>query len=258
MRRFSLVFIFLVISTTYISTALAESKERYLSLGIKSRLYFWDSQKMEQTTFEGTSLYDPDTIAGVRSDIGTSVGPEFEYYKEGFFIRGFYLSGKYNFDKGKADRNDMGIDVGYSVLFVGFRQMDGSFKFTDVDITDHSISDLVLGILLRKEPGKSGFIANFEMIFGVRGILNQLGHWGGTVEPSEGPLIVEAEIGVGYKFKTIPLALNISYGAWIYEKPIREYETPFLISGRRVEGYGVTEFWVDGSHGPTIKIVYNF
>lgn len=149
----------------------------------------------------------------------------------------------------------MGFDVGYKFFFIGFRQMDASFKFTDADITDHSISDAVLGILFRTEPGKSGFIANFEMVFGVRGMLDL---WGSTSKPPEEPLIVESEIGVGYKFKTIPLALNMGYGVWIYEKPIREYETPFLISGRRVEGYGATEFWVDGSHGPTIKIVYDF
>ncbi|MBI5756563.1 MAG: hypothetical protein HZA12_06520 [Nitrospirae bacterium] len=264
MRRFSLVFIsiltFLVISTTYISIALAESKERALSLGIKSRLYFWDSQKMKQFTWVPDVTYDPDTIAEVKSDSGTSVGPEFEYYKEGFFLRGFYLYGKYNFDKGKADRNDMGIDVGYEVLFVGFRQMDVSFKFTDADIIDHSISDLVLGILLRTKPGKSGFIANFETVLGVRGLLDEFSHWGDfTSRSPEEPRIVEFEIDVGYRFKTIPLALNMGYGLWIYEKPIREYEK----SGSIPYGGGVyrtitKEYWDDTSHGPSIKIVYGF
>lgn len=253
MRRFSLVFIPILIFIMFYATASAEEKNRHLFLGIKSRHYFWDSLKEKQTTFEGTSLYDPDTIAEVRSDIGTSLGPEFEYYKEGFFLRGFYLFGKYNFDKGKADRNDMGVDVGYKFFFLGFRQMDASFKFMDADITDHSISDLVFGILLRSRPDKSGFIANFEMVGGVRGVF---GSW--SSKPLKEPLIVESEIGVGYKFKTIPLAFNIGYGAWIYEKPIREYETTFVISGRRVEGYGATEFWTDGSHGPTFKIAYDF
>ncbi len=72
-------------------------------------------------------------------------------------------------------------------------------------------------------------------------------------EAPEDTQIIEGEIDFGYRFKTIPLAVNIGYGVWWYVEPIGEYERKEGVVDTRV-----TEYWEDVSYGPTFKIVYNF
>lgn len=265
MNKFGYVFIFFLIFINCINNVSADEGENTkIFFGIKSRLYYWNISIMEQITLKTNAVCitsDPSTIAEVKSDMGHSLGPEIEYYNKGFFLRVFYLFGEYDFfKKGKANRKDIGVDIGYKKLFkeltviadIGYRYMDVSVKFNDTNLKDHYISDVVLGTILRLRSNKPGFTANFEVLLGVRGIIDQLSNIGSTDERLKETLIGNMEFDVGYRFKIIPLTINIGYGVWGYYKPIKEYTEPALIDKL------VTEYWSNDSHGPTIKIVFSF
>jgi hypothetical protein len=137
------------------------------------------------------------------------------------------------------------FDVGYfvyksAIFFIGGRVMEADFKFTDTNkfealSTKHDISSAVFGVGLRTKPDKTGITAKIEM----------------CAVPSGGEGAAEIEINVGYKFKGVPISLNIGYGAWFFKS-----EDPS--SASILKQYGVEDYETDSSHGLTLNIGYTF
>lgn len=262
MRVIKILGVILVSILYFCNITLAkEYKERCYSLGIISRGCQWTSAKMSQTKqkiYENEVIWNPESIAKLKSDAGILWGPEVEYLNKKFFIRGFYLLGSsYNFpDNGKAQLNNFGADIGYqpegnfaSEFFAGYRQISVEYSFKDSQLTNHNISDAVLGFRLGSRNDKIGFSGNIGVTFGVRGLFDALDNFGESNYIIEKPLIVEGEITFGYRFRRVPLSVIAGYGGWGYEKPIR----------KRKEGINeITEYWQDSSFGPTFEVVYGF
>lgn len=256
MKYLCFIFVFVLY---FCSIALAKDQnDTHYYFGMLSRSYQWTSKKMSQTTQKigGNEItWNPEVIAKLKSDTGILLGPRVEYVSKKFFIRGFYLLGSsYNFpDKGKAELNNFGADIGYHLLkgeiFAGYRQADVKYDFKDAQLNNHNIADAVLGFRLGSRNGTVGFLGSMGMVFGLRGLFDALGNFGESNYVLEQPLIVEAEIIFGYRFRKMPLSIIAGYSGWGYEKPISE----------RKSGINeITEYWEDSSYGPTFEVVYEF
>ncbi len=255
----SLIFIFANKAFAEGKDALKEEKRKiFLTIDLKSRICFWDISKKDYNLTDTNGYikeggYSP--IEEVSSDPGISKGPEIELFLANFFIRGFYLQGRYVFDIGDVKREDIGTDIGLEYvweslragIFVGWREMKVSFSdWNSENIEEKNISDNIWGfIILRNPPDKFGFIAHMECAFGFK-----------IFSGYEDTTIFEFESDFGYRFKAIPLAINAGYGFWGYQIPTSEVDEHFnsfynkmMRSIERQENF---------AHGPILKISYCF
>jgi len=241
---------------------LGQEKDGELSAGVKSRIGWWETSKEQydhQTFRDG--YFDPTTIESRESDVGFLVGPELKYTYRSLFARGFYLWGDYGLsDGGDANLENLGVDVGFysregmrglhAGLFLGYREFDASFTgLVDSQITDHSISDAVLGIMLGGKPQTPGFQWGIELVMGLQGLVNV---WDDD-KYEENPAVIEGEATIGYRFEAIPLTVNVGYGVWSYADKAREYPyTPSIIIDK------IVERWEDWGHGVILNVNYSF
>ena len=241
---------------------LGHEKEGELAAGVKSRIGWWETSKEQYDHMAGGHGYfDPTTIESRESDLGFLVGPELKYTYRSLFARGSYLWGGYGLSNGgDADLECLGIDVGYysresvrglhAGVFLGYRRLDASFAgLTDSQIADHSISDAVLGFMLGGEPQTPGFQWGIELVTGIQGLVNV----SDEEEYVENPAILEGEVTIGYRFKDIPLTVNVGYGVWSYADKAREYPySPSIIIDK------IVERWEDWGHGVILNLTYSF
>lgn len=116
-------------------------------------------------------------------------------------------------------------------------------------IANHTISDVVLGIILQSDQQTPGFTWGIETVASIQALFSA---WDED-EYYKNPTILEAEATIGYKFKDIPITANIGYGVWFYGKVARKYPyTPSIIID------GIVERWEDWGHGITLNLIYSF
>lgn len=263
-RRMNLLLLVLSFVFIFADKAFAQGEDHlkvkkrkiFLSVELQSRMYFWEIEKndisLTDTKYFKKGSYSP--VEKVNAEPGISLGPEIELFLSYFFIRGHYIQGRYRFDVGDIKRADMGVDFGVEYandkarvgLFVGWRSMQVLYEnWTSVNIEEDTISDFIFGFILRSTPDKPGFIVNMEGAFGFK-----------IFSGYEDINIVEVELDFGYRFKAIPLAIMVGYGAWGYYKPTSEvdehYNNFYHKIMRSIEGQD------NLAHGPVLRISYSF
>ncbi len=227
-----------------------------LTIGVKSRVDWWETskEKYDHQAFGGGGFFDPTTIESKDADIGLLIGPELKYTYHNFFARGFSLWGSSGLSGGgDIDREYLGVDFGYAKgigAFIGYRQFDASFAgLTGSEIADHSVSDAVLGLILQADQQKPGFKWGIEMVAGIQALFNSFD----DDEYYRNPTILEAEVTFGYKFKDMPLTINVGYGIWSYGEVARTYPySPSIVIDE------IVERWEDWGHGITLSVTYSF
>ena len=128
--------------------------------------------------------------------------------------------------------------------------MDFNFSnWQSTDMNNHNLSDVVLGLSFGSIPDKPGINANLEMLFGLRGILNTFNKESFIKEP----VIIEAELNVGYKFLILPVTISTGYGIWSYTKLDREYKSETILGTLTI-----LETLHNWGHGATLKVLYSF
>lgn len=233
-----------------------EKRESLFSLGLKPRFEFWSAERTETeiATDENIGSFDSETVEKDRGS-GILIGPEIEYLYKNLFTRAFYFQGQTKFSNGEGDRKHIGVDVGYGgfdqklVGFLGYRGFIADLSdLKNNELEDHSVHDGVLGVLFRTTPYESGFNASFEMDFGLSGLL--------TVSDDEqfakAPLTFESQLGLGYRFKNIPLSVGVGYGVWVSGTKVGERE----VGGELIDK--VIERMDSWGHGGILNITYSF
>jgi hypothetical protein len=255
MRNLGITIILSLMLSLTIAGGVSAGEQGTLSIGLKSRFATWTVAKDRYDSIGDSSTYwDPVEIEKKRASSGLVAGPEIEYAHDHFFLRGFYLQGSSDFaGSGSGDRSTHGVDmgVGKSVgAFLGYRSLQADLKgLQSANITDHSISDAVIGILLRTDPQRPGFHIGIEMVMGITGLLKS-GKEDGGVDHSA---IVEAEAALGYRFHSLPLRIDAGYGIWLYEDVARKYS-----NGNMPFSNQTVERWENASQGGMLNIVYSF
>ena len=232
----------------------AQEKKETLSIGMISYFDKWNVSREKHVSIGSSNTYwDPKTLEDNKSDLGFIMGPEIVFSYEGAFVRGFYLLGSNKFNNdGKGMRKILGFDIGYEQIigcFIGYRNINFNFSNLQSDsITDHTISNVILGISLGTKQEKTGFNIKLEMILGLKGLFNAFDEEKFIKSTSIG----EGELNFGYRFKTLPFCINIGYRIWYYSKFDREYKNIAYITTNILE---TLDHW---GHGVTLKVIYNF
>lgn len=245
----------LIICNTNSNNLSAQEKKVTISIGVISYFEKWNvSRKKHVSIFESNDYWDPETIEDNETDFGLIVGPKIVISLEEAFVRGFYLLGSNKFNNaGKGVRKIFGFDIGYGQIaggFIGYRSIYFDFSnWQSNNVTDHTVSDVILGTFYGTKPEKTGFNIKFEMIFGLKSLFNV---WIDEEKFIKSPAIGEGELNFGYRFKTLPFFINVGYRIWFYSKLDREYKNRAYITPN------ILETLEHLGHGFTFNVTYNF
>jgi hypothetical protein len=216
-----------------------DKRKTFISVGIDSRIQSWEISKkstfLTNTDFIKKGMYSP--IEEANSEGSTSFGPEIELFLGSILIRASYLWGNYNFEVGKVTRKDIAFDFGIEKvkekwragMYIGWRGMMVNYsEWTSINLEKLSISDGVFGFLAGSSPNKKGFLANLDGAIGF-----------GIFSGYEGIFLINAQIGLGYRFKTFPIDLYGGFGVYDFGKPTsdvkQEYNSFYNMIIRSIE-----------------------
>jgi len=204
-----------------------DKRKASISLGIDSRIQSWEISKrstfLTNTNFIKKGMYSP--IEEANSERSISFGPEIELYLASILIRASYLWGNYSFEVGKVTRKDIAFDFGIEKvkekwrggMYIGWRGMIVNYsEWASTNLYELSISDGVFGFFVGSSPNKKGFLANLDGAIGF-----------GIFSGYEGILLINAQVGFGYRFKAFPVALIGGFGVYDFGKPTSDVKEEF-------------------------------
>jgi len=192
----------------------------------------------------------------IDSKFGYSIGGEIELCYRGFWVRGMYQAGSYEFEtSGTARQSGMGIDVGIcseasasvqGIFAIGYHDIQVQRDYKRVfspDNSDLESKEAIIVIGIRSKPRKSGFIFSAEFDFNLMAMPS---HWAGEDEHMGMAFILD----LGVRFAAIPLCITLGGEVRGFQLDYNEEHDRNCLSCIFEEAK------VDAVYGATLKVSY--